>query len=145
KDGVAAKFTGSVRAPTTPGGTDGTFNIPGVTVSASQIILAINTSAVPFSETFPVGAGNVTVDVPCGPCLHTEIDNATLQVGGSNGPSLTGSFVFDQSFIAGFGSGTAEGGGATVTSAAVADVNGDGSLDLVLGVSGGSDQLLLNQ
>ena len=137
------------------------FTIPGVTIGPATGTMSaafeLNTGTQPVNETVtdPTN-GNQTIDVAAGPFLKVVLNNAALQFGGSGGPSISGSFAFDQSTEAGFGSGVATAGGsgsgptipnvsaADVTSVAVADVNGDGFPDIVFGISGGADQLWLN-
>ena len=82
--GVAASFSTSV--------TPGMFTLPGgLTITATLIKFEINTSTVAVDS----------LNVPAGPFLRVRVDNASLTLG-SGGPTLNGSFLFDQSTRGGF-------------------------------------------
>ena len=129
-NGVAATFSatniGSIF--TIPGVTIGQAPTPAPTMSMS---FEINTGTQPVNETITDQTnGSQTIDVPAGPYLKVILNNAALQFGGSGGPSITGSFAFDQSTEAGFGSAVATAGGAgsgpTIPNVSAADVTDGG-------------------
>ena len=121
-----------------PSGLNQTFNLPGgMTLGATSFDVKFNTGAAPVDEQFSTGTATPHLTVPAGPFLNFKVTGATLSFGGS-GPSFTGDFVFAQNPEPSFGSGTAVGtapSSGTVSSVAVADVNGDGLPDIFVGVN----------
>src|SRR5256885_6643789 len=115
--GVAARVTGL-----TP-----TFNLPGLTLSGGTSSFELNTAPV----TFDLGDGSTPL--PAGPFLRVNVQGASLAI--TSGPTLSGNFVFDQSTRSGFGAGTAlvPGDTSATNAIALADVDGDGNLDLMTG------------
>ncbi len=115
-----------------------------ITVQGSATFeLEFNTGVT--SHTF-TGAGNTSVTVPAGPFLEVQVTGATLSFPG--GLSISGNFVFEQNTEPSFSSSGTSVGSApaagTVSSVAVADVNGDGLPDIFVGVNGGASELFLN-
>ena len=68
------------------------FTLPGgLTITATLIKFEINTSTVAVDS----------LSVPAGPFLRVRVENAKLTLG-TGGPTLQGSFLFDQSTRGGF-------------------------------------------
>ncbi|MCX5671120.1 MAG: hypothetical protein NTU94_07360, partial [Planctomycetota bacterium] len=89
--GIAAKIDASLGP--------GTFNLPGIAVSATSLSIQINTSSSAVDETFVTGTDALGADVTqrvelaAGPFVRIEVLGGKLTVGGVD---LAGSFAFDQ-------------------------------------------------
>ncbi|CAB5080406.1 hypothetical protein D3OALGB2SA_510, partial [Olavius algarvensis associated proteobacterium Delta 3] len=69
-----------------------TNNVPGFDLSAG-LTVAVNTSAAPIAESFPVGAETLVLDLPAGPYLRLEVYDLAVTL---QGESLTGDFAFER-------------------------------------------------
>jgi hypothetical protein len=147
--GIAAQFSAS---------SSPTFNLPSVlSIAVGSFAFKLNTSPVPvdkdFSVKLPDGTdATVPLHVGAGPLLFVEVTDVDVCVAGTGdaatctgGVKFHGNFKFDQSSKPGFTSTAAGLGSGAMTSQAVADVNHDGSLDLVTGADGTDNVLYLNK
>jgi hypothetical protein len=75
-------------------------NLPGVTVSFTQVSVQINTGSQAVNDSFDMPGGSVTLAVQAGPYVRVSVTGASLTLnasGAGTGAVLTGDFYFDQS------------------------------------------------